>query len=153
MAGRAFEVQFLKLLGRAAGVTRLAGDALVHGEISYANARRRADGTIVLVDWDEAGRAAPAIECGYPLINAFLSETDLAFDDRAASAFYEGYARSGGVLESRSLFDAALFHAVASHMRCKSGRAQAPRESVYAAAVTASVDSVSTSSTVVGLNS
>ena len=42
---------------------------------------------------------------------------------------------------------------VASHMRCKSGRAQAPRESVYAAAVTASVDSVGTSPAVVGLKS
>jgi hypothetical protein len=42
---------------------------------------------------------------------------------------------------------------VASHARCKSGRAQAPRESVYAAAVTASVDSLGTSPAVVGLNS
>jgi hypothetical protein len=42
---------------------------------------------------------------------------------------------------------------VASHMRCKSGRAQAPRESVYAAAVTVPVDSLGISSTVVGLNS
>ena len=42
---------------------------------------------------------------------------------------------------------------VPSHMRCKSGRAQAPRESVYAAAVTASVDSIVTSSAAVGLNS
>ena len=42
---------------------------------------------------------------------------------------------------------------VVSHLRCKSGRAQAPRESVYAAVVTASVDSVGTSSTMVGLKS
>ena len=49
---------------------------------------------------------------GRSLINVFLSETDLAFDDRAASAFYEGYTRSGGVLECRALFDAALFHAL-----------------------------------------
>ena len=43
--------------------------------------------------------------------------------------------------------------AVASQMRCKSGRAQLPRWSIYAAAVTVPVDSVGTSSMAVGLNS
>jgi hypothetical protein len=42
---------------------------------------------------------------------------------------------------------------VASQARCKSGRAQVPRWSLYAAAVTVSGDSVGTSSVVVGLNS
>jgi quercetin dioxygenase-like cupin family protein len=42
---------------------------------------------------------------------------------------------------------------VASQKRCKSGRAQVPRESVYAAAVTASADPVGTSSMTVGLKS
>ncbi len=112
VAGQPFEDQFLELLGRAAGVTSLAADALVHGEINPANARRRADGTVVLVDWDEVGMAPAAIEYGYPLINVFLSESDLTFDDRSASAFYETYARAGGAPEARALFDAALFHAL-----------------------------------------
>lgn len=51
-AGQRFEEEYLRLLVRASGVTRLASDALVHGEINYANARRRADGTVVFVDWD-----------------------------------------------------------------------------------------------------
>jgi hypothetical protein len=42
---------------------------------------------------------------------------------------------------------------VASQARCKSGRAQVPRSSIYAAAVTVSLDSVGTSSMAVGLNS
>lgn len=46
-----------------------------------------------------------------------------------------------------------LLAPVASHMRCKSGRAQVPGWSLYAAAVTVSVDSVGTSSAVVGLSS
>ena len=66
----------------------------------------------MLVDWDQAGTAAPAIEYGYPLISVFLAESDLVFDDRSASAFYDGYACSGGVVEPRALFDAALFHAL-----------------------------------------
>jgi hypothetical protein len=56
--------------------------------------------------------AAPAIEYGYPLINVFLSERDLAFDDRSAAAFDEGYSNSGGVLDHCALFDAALLHAL-----------------------------------------
>ena len=49
--------------------------------------------------------------------------------------------------------DSISRRSVASQMRCKSGRAQAPRESVYAAVVTASVVSIATSPAVVGLNS
>lgn len=58
--GEVFEAPFLAALGRAGEVGRLPATALIHGEINEANARRRADGTIVLVDWDQAG-SAPAV--------------------------------------------------------------------------------------------
>ena len=40
------------------------------------------------------------------------AESDLSFDDRSASAFLDGYACSGGVVEPRALFDAALLQAL-----------------------------------------
>lgn len=42
----------------------------------------------------------------------FLAEKDLAFDHGSATAFYDGYARSGGVIEPLGLFNGALFHAL-----------------------------------------
>lgn len=111
-AGRRFEARLLELLARVAELERLPTDALVHGEINDANARRRADGSVVLLDWDEAGAAAPAVELGYPLITNFLSEEDLTFDHSSACAFYRSYVESGGAIEPRQLFNAALFHAL-----------------------------------------
>ncbi len=112
IAGRRFEAWFLEFLARVAELERLPTDALVHGEINDANARRRADGSVVLLDWDEAGAAAPAVELGYPLITNFLSEEDLTFDHSSACAFYRSYVESGGAIEPRQLFNAALFHAL-----------------------------------------
>lgn len=111
-AGWPFEGRFRALLARLTQLTHLPPNALVHGEINCANARRRADGTVVLVDWDQTGTTAAAMEYGYPLVNVFLSEDDLAFDDRSASAFYKSYLDSGGVIEPPHLFSAALFHAL-----------------------------------------
>ncbi len=60
---------------------------------------------------------------------------------------------SSEAAKSEAHYRAGSSHKVASQMRCKSGRAQVPRSSIYAAAVTVSVDSVGTSSVVVGLKS
>lgn len=110
--GASLRIPIRELLERAGRLERLPSTALVHGEINDANSRRRTDGTVVLVDWDQAGTAPPAMEYGYPLIGVFLSEGDLFFDDRSASEFYAGYAAKGGIVERANLFDAALFHAL-----------------------------------------
>jgi len=110
--GLPFEARFLELLARAAELERLPPDALVHGEINEANARRKTDGTVVLIDWDQAGRAPAAMEYGYPLITVFVSEDEHTFDDRSAGAFLGGYVEAGGVLDPRQMFNAALFHAL-----------------------------------------
>ena len=85
---------------------------MAHGEINEANARRREDGTVVLIDWDQAGRAPAALEYGYPLITVFVSEDEHTFDDRSARAFLGGYVEAGGVIDARQMFNAALFHAL-----------------------------------------
>jgi hypothetical protein len=86
---------------------------LIHGEINLANAARRKDGTLVLLDWDEAGTGPTLLEAGYPLIVVFLTE-DLQFRQELAAAcyhqYYAGNAPSG--YEKELLFRAALLHAL-----------------------------------------
>jgi Ser/Thr protein kinase RdoA (MazF antagonist) len=110
--GLPFEDRFLELLARAGELEQEAPDALVHGEINNANTRWREDGSVVLVDWDQAGCAPAAMEYGYPLITVFLSEDEHAFDDRSACSFIHGYVEAGGSVEARQMFNAALFHAL-----------------------------------------
>lgn len=111
-AGHAFESQFRQVLDR---VSHLDGDSrrgLIHGEINLANARRRSDGTVVLLDWDQAGTAPTALEYGYPLITQFLSEDTLILNATAAADFYAGYRQDGGSIDAALGFSAALFHAL-----------------------------------------
>jgi pentatricopeptide repeat protein len=110
--GLPFEDRFLELLARAGELERQPPDALVHGEINTANARRRDDGSVVLIDWDQAGCAPAAMEYGYPLITVFLSEGEHAFDDPSACSFIRGYVEAGRVVDARQMFNGALFHAL-----------------------------------------
>ena len=89
---------------------------LVHGEINAANVRRRADGSLVLVDWDEAGFGPTALDVGTPLISSFVSEDDFAFDGSSAAAYISGYVDGGGAFDHRAAFNGALLHAL-RHVR------------------------------------
>lgn len=110
--GRWFEAPYLALLRGISHLASLPASAVIHGEINGANAARRADGTAVLLDWDQAGFGPTALEYGYPLITAFLSVGEFAFDERAAVSFYTAYVAAGGNVDPDLAFDAALFHAL-----------------------------------------
>jgi aminoglycoside phosphotransferase (APT) family kinase protein len=110
--GRPFEKEYLARLERPQYLGQLAPRALIHGEINPANARQADDGTIILVDWEEAGSAHPALEYGYPLIHAFISVEDHTFDEHSAAAFYQGYTNTGATIDAGLAFDAGLFHAL-----------------------------------------
>jgi len=86
---------------------------LVHGEINRANARQRRDGSLVIIDWDEAGHGPTVLDVGYPLITVFLTEK-LHFQRLQAQAFYRGYfgGRRPAATEQDLLFRAALLHAL-----------------------------------------
>lgn len=112
MHGRPFEKEFLALRPRLDELLNPEGEGLIHGEINPANARRRADGTVVLLDWDEAGTGSIGLELGYPLITVFISEADLSFHRDSAQAFYRGYVDSGGTADREIVFNAGLFHAI-----------------------------------------
>lgn len=111
MQGRPFEGRFLALRGRLEELTLSGPTGLIHTEINLNHARRRADGIVVLLDWDDAGTGPTVLELGSPLITAFLSEEDLTFHKRPAEAFYRGYVDGGGIPDSARIFSAALFHA------------------------------------------
>lgn len=110
-AGTPFEAGVRSLLGRIETLAEVEEVGLIHGEINGTNAGRRADGEVVLLDWDQAGVGPLALEYGYPLIAAFVSE-DLVVDHLSARAFYAGYTEAGGQILHERLFDAALLHAL-----------------------------------------
>jgi hypothetical protein len=89
---------------------------LVHGEINLANARRRHNGEIVLLDWDEAGFAPIELELGYPLITIFMDETTLAYDAASARKFYHAYDTSefASSLNRDCIWAFGLLHALRS---------------------------------------
>lgn len=86
---------------------------LIHGEINLANSVMSPDGEIFLLDWDQVGTGPWALEAGYPLITAFISE-DLVFDAGSASAFYASWTGGKGMDAERKdlVFTAALLHAL-----------------------------------------
>lgn len=87
--------------------------SLIHFDTSLGNAVRRDDGSICLIDWDEAGIGARVLDPGQMLISTFVSEA-LEVNEDGARAFYRAY-RSRIRLSSDELdaiFDASLFHAL-----------------------------------------
>ncbi len=73
--GAPLEEGVRSLLGRVERHMDLDEVGLIHGEINEANARRRADGEVVLRDWDQAGVGPVALEYGYPLIQRSCPRT------------------------------------------------------------------------------
>jgi len=110
-AGTPFDGGVRALLRRVETLADVEEMGLIHGEINGGNAGRRANGEVVLLDWDQAGVGPLALEYGYPLIAAFVSE-DLVVDHGSARAFYGGYTDAGGQIDNDRLFDAALLHAL-----------------------------------------
>ena len=86
---------------------------LLHGEINLQNVAQHSDGTLVLLDWDDAGSGPTVLEVGYPLIVVFLSEK-LQLHHELARAYYRGYYAKGAPTdeEKELVFCAALFHAL-----------------------------------------
>lgn len=103
--------EYRTVLRRVGRLAEVPADRLIHGEINCANTARRKDGTVVLLDWDQAGSGPAPLEYGYPLIHIFVSVEDHQLDEPSAEAFYTAYRACGGVVEPNLAFDAALFHA------------------------------------------
>lgn len=105
--------RFHSFIAMLAPIVQAPHHGLIHGEINLANTARRGDGTLVVLDWDEAGHGSTLIEVGYPLIVVFLTE-DLQFQRELASGFYRQYyaGRTLTAQEKDDVFRAALLHAL-----------------------------------------
>ncbi|HEU5086071.1 MAG TPA: aminoglycoside phosphotransferase family protein, partial [Roseiflexaceae bacterium] len=105
--------QFHQWISFIAPVAQVTQRGLIHGEINLANTARRSNGTLVLLDWDEAGHGPAILEAAYPLIVVFLSE-QLEFQRECAAAFYHSYyaGRAPGSDERDMLFRGAVLHAL-----------------------------------------
>lgn len=108
-----YQKQFLDFIAMLTPLGDLPVQGLVHGELNRANVRQRRDGTLVILDWDEAGHGAPVLEAAYPLLTVFLTEA-LHFQRAQAQAFYHGYYgdQPPTPAEQDLLFRAALLHAL-----------------------------------------
>ena len=105
-----FGATFRALLPRAVDID-VGATATIHGEVNLSNCLTRSDGTIVLIDWDQAGYGRTALDLGYPLVCVFLTET-LDWRSPMAAAFYQAYATHRPLPDAEQIFAAALFHAM-----------------------------------------
>ncbi|MEP6631745.1 MAG: phosphotransferase [Lapillicoccus sp.] len=109
-AAYGFGAEFRALLPRAADID-VGATATIHGEVNLSNCLARADGTIVLIDWDQAGYGRTALDLGYPLVCVFLTE-DLDWRSPMAAAFYKAYQKHRPLPDAEQILAAALFHAM-----------------------------------------
>lgn len=111
--GRPFERPLLDLMDQLNILRTVPETGLIHGEINPANAARRANGEIVILDWDEAGTGMLALEIGYPLITNFVTVGTHTLLADQARAFYAGYRSEYPTrLDPERTFAAALFNAI-----------------------------------------
>jgi hypothetical protein len=109
--GQPFQGQFRDLLSRLEALAGEQESGLVHGEINPVHLKRRADGSLAFLDWDQAGTGPLFLDYGYPLIGVFLSVDGHVFERRCAAAFYQGYQEQGGKVDRERAFLSAVFHA------------------------------------------
>ena len=85
---------------------------LIHGEV-IGNTLQKEDGTLVILDWDEAGVGPRVFDIGHPLIGTFVTE-ELQVQGTLIQAFYRGYFSRVALpnQEIQHIFDAALFYAL-----------------------------------------
>lgn len=96
---------------------------VIHTDIGAHNSIQQPDGSIVLIDWDDAGIGTRVLDIGFPLICDFVSSKDLTFDTDRARGFYDSYSSVIKLtdLEKQYLFDAALFYALSYTIFDESG--------------------------------
>lgn len=110
------------LIDRVASLN-LDHECLIHGEPASSNVLIVADEAILL-DWDQAGVGAIALDLGFALIQEFVT-TDRLPREAEAIAFYAGYVSQAGVLpaDPTDIFTAALFWAARfATFRCEGPR-------------------------------
>jgi Ser/Thr protein kinase RdoA (MazF antagonist) len=109
--GLAFRSGVLRILGYLEPRLRGGTPRVIHGEINPSNVGFRTDGTVVLLDWDQAGDAATFLDHGYPLITQFVSTGSHTFHVDAARSFYDASRAEAG-FDPEKIYCAGLMHAL-----------------------------------------
>jgi Ser/Thr protein kinase RdoA (MazF antagonist) len=106
-----FEKEYSEVLSDLPDFSDLP-DTLIHTDIAPCNSIKSADGTLILIDWDEIGIGKTVLDVGGPLVSQFVSE-DLEFDEDSTNSFYKAYFKQRKLSddEMNHIFDAALFWA------------------------------------------
>jgi Ser/Thr protein kinase RdoA (MazF antagonist) len=86
--------------------------SIIHGEV-IGNILQSGDGTLVILDWDEAGLGPRLFDVGHPLVGSFITE-DLQVRWDLMAAYDRGYLSHNRLtdLELAHIVDAALFYAL-----------------------------------------
>ena len=86
--------------------------SVIHSDLSLANAIRKPDGSMVLIDWDDAGLGPTILDLGFPLLCYFVCSEDLNFERGRARAFFGTYfsRRSLPARDRALIFDVGIFY-------------------------------------------
>jgi Ser/Thr protein kinase RdoA (MazF antagonist) len=107
-----FQDEYLKLVESLPSFEDLP-QAVIHTDLSFGNVIERADGELVMIDFDDIGIGARVIDLAYPLILSFVT-SDCVYREDNARAFFSAY-RSQIELsdhEVELIFPGALFFAL-----------------------------------------
>jgi Ser/Thr protein kinase RdoA (MazF antagonist) len=87
--------------------------SLINTDIGLHNSIIKSDGSLILIDWDDAGNGPMVLDLGYPLICQCVTSL-LQFRKSKALSFYQGYASMRQITEEerKAIFDAGLFFAL-----------------------------------------
>ena len=104
-----FGAEYRKILDQLPNFDQFP-QALIHTDIAPNNAIQKPGGSIILVDWDDAGIGTRVLDLGVLVINVFVNE-NLEYNQANAKAFFNSYLSRKKLteLEINHIFDAGLF--------------------------------------------
>jgi Ser/Thr protein kinase RdoA (MazF antagonist) len=112
VADKPFQDEYLRLVESLPSFEDLP-QAIIHTDLSFGNVIERADGELVMIDFDDMGVGARVIDLAYPLILSFVTR-DCIYREDNARAFFSAY-RSQMELSDQEIeliFPGSLFFAL-----------------------------------------
>jgi Ser/Thr protein kinase RdoA (MazF antagonist) len=110
--GLPFQAEYLEVVRSLPSFDGLP-QAVIHTDIGPVNAIEKANGEMILIDWDDVGIGIRILDIAFPLVQQFVSE-DREFAQENAHAFYGAYLSKIHLTDKEIpfIFPAALFIAL-----------------------------------------
>ena len=110
--GLSFKEEYLRVVEALPSFEALP-QTIIHTDIAPINAVEKANGDLILLDWDDVGVGIRVLDIAFPLIQQFVSEDGEFLEDNAHS-FYAAYFSKISLIEDEldHIFPAALFIAL-----------------------------------------